>query len=288
MKKAFLKYQTVILSDVHLGTESCKVREVNHFLRHVRCEKLILNGDIIDGWSLSRRGGWTSGHTRFIRNVLRMMEKRATQVIYLRGNHDDVLRHFLPVAVDGLEIVEEHLHETPHGRYLVIHGDVFDAVTQHTKWLAVLGDIGYQSLLSFNRLYNRYRAWRGKEYYSIAKVIKARVKKAVSHISNFESHIQTLAKARGCKGIICGHIHTPADKMVGDLHYLNSGDWVESMTAIVEHHDGRFEVLGYPEFCRRLQEAALEKAARLGEPVDDGLDDEDAADFAWAEPAARA
>jgi UDP-2,3-diacylglucosamine pyrophosphatase LpxH len=244
MKKAYLEFKTIILSDVHLGTESCKAREVTHFLRH----------------------------TRFIRTVLKKMERQETQVVYLRGNHDDVLRHFLPVAVEGLQIVEEHLHDSQHGRYLILHGDVFDAVTQHTKWLAVLGDIGYQSLLSFNRLYNRYRAWRGREYYSLAKAIKARVKRAVSHISNFESHIQTLARARGCAGVICGHIHTPADKRLGTLHYLNSGDWVESMTAIVEDDSGRFSILTYPEFCRRLQERALERTVLLGEVVDDGLE----------------
>jgi len=271
MQRATLEFRTIILSDVHLGTEGCRSAEVNHFLRHTRCRKLILNGDIIDGWSLRRRGGWSSAHTRFIRLVLKKMEKQATQVVYLRGNHDDVLRHFLPVAVDGLEIVEEHLHDTPQGRYLVLHGDVFDAVTQHTKWLAVLGDIGYQSLLTLNRVYNRYRAWRGREYYSLSKAIKARVKRAVSHISNFEQHIRTLARARGCAGIICGHIHTPSDKRLGGVHYLNSGDWVESMTAIVEHAPGEFEVITYPEFCRRLQERALELTALAGEVVDDGL-----------------
>ncbi len=147
--------------------------------------------------------------------------------------------------------------ETPRGKYLVLHGDAFDAVTTHARYLAVLGDIGYQTLLRFNRLYNRWRAWRGLEYYSISKAIKAKVKQAVSHVGRFEDHLRGLAHRRGCAGVICGHIHTPEDKMLGDVHYLNSGDWVESMTALVEHEDGRFEVLYYKDFCARLEAAAL-------------------------------
>jgi UDP-2,3-diacylglucosamine pyrophosphatase LpxH len=148
--------------------------------------------------------------------------------------------------------VEDYELETAKGKYLVMHGDAFDAVTTHTRFLAVLGDIGYQTLLRMNRFYNKWRAWRGQEYYSISKAIKAKVKQAVSHVGRFEDHLRDLAHKRGCHGVICGHIHTPEDKMLDDVHYLNSGDWVESMTALVEHEDGRFEVLTYKEFCSRL------------------------------------
>ena len=245
-----LRVRTVIVSDIHLGTRDSKVREVNHFLRHVRCEKLILNGDIIDGWQLKRGGRWTKAHTRFIRIVLKMLEKKNTQVVYLRGNHDDVLATFLPLEFEGLQVVEEHVHEGVDRRYLVLHGDVFDTVTKNLVWLAHVGDWGYALLLRLNRTYNGWRAWRGKEYWSLSKAIKARVKSAVNHASNFETHIAELAHQRGCTGVMCGHIHTPADKMIGDVHYLNSGDWVESMTALVEHHDGRMEIVNFTDFVR--------------------------------------
>lgn len=254
-----LSVRTVILSDVHLGTTESKVREVNHFLRHVHCTKLILNGDIIDGWQLRRGGQWTKAHTRFVRIVLKKLEKRDTEVVYLRGNHDDILASFLPLQFENLHIVEDHVHEGPRGRYLVLHGDIFDTVTKNFVFLAHLGDWGYSALLRLNRLYNAWRAWRGKEYWSLSRAIKARVKEAVSHVSNFEQHIADLARARGCTGVMCGHIHTAADKMMGDIHYLNSGDWVESMTAIVEHFDGRFELVEFTQFARQfpLPEEAL-------------------------------
>jgi UDP-2,3-diacylglucosamine pyrophosphatase LpxH len=246
-----LYVRTVILSDIHLGTPDSKVQEVNHFLRHVRCTKLILNGDIIDGWQLRRGGSWTKAHTRFVRIVLKKLEKRDTQVVYLRGNHDDVLATFLPLEFENLSVVEDHIHESPSGRYLVLHGDIFDTVTKNFVFLAHLGDWGYRALLTLNRIYNAWRKWRGKEYWSLSKAIKARVKEAVSHISNFETHIAQLARARGCTGVMCGHIHTAADKRIGDIHYLNSGDWVESLTAIVEHWDGRFELVNYTDFLRQ-------------------------------------
>jgi len=250
MKK--LRVRTVVLSDIHLGTADSKVAQVNHFLRHVRCEKLILNGDIIDGWQLKRRGQWTKAHTHFIRIVLKMLEKRDTRVIYLRGNHDDILAKFLPLEFENLSIVDEYLHQGVKGRYLVLHGDVFDTVTKNFVFLAHLGDWGYQALLAINRAYNAWRSWRGLEYWSLSRAIKARVKSAVSHVSNFEGHIAELARARGCTGVMCGHIHTPADKLLGDIHYLNSGDWIESLTAVVEHWDGRYELVEYSQFIKEF------------------------------------
>jgi UDP-2,3-diacylglucosamine pyrophosphatase LpxH len=246
-----LRVRTVILSDIHLGSVESKASEVNHFLRHVRCEKLILNGDIIDGWQLKRSGQWTKAHTRFIRIVLKMLEKRDTHVIYLRGNHDDILSKFLPLDFENLQIVEEHIHESPKGKYLVLHGDIFDSVTKNFVFISHLGDWGYNVLLKLNRAYNIWRAWRGKEYWSLSKAIKARVKEAVNHVSNFETHIAELARERKCTGVMCGHIHTPADKYIGEIHYLNSGDWVESLTAIVEHMDGTFEMIEYNAFLKK-------------------------------------
>jgi UDP-2,3-diacylglucosamine pyrophosphatase LpxH len=248
MSKPTLNVRTVIVSDIHLGTPHSKVEEVTHFLKHLRCERLILNGDIIDGWRLRRGGAWTKAHTRFVRRILTMIQKRDTEVVYLRGNHDDFLGRLLPLQFERLRLVEECVLETPRGRYLVLHGDVFDGVVKHMVFLAHLGDAGYALLLRLNRFYNWFRALRGKEYFSLSQAIKARVKQAVSFIGKFEDQIAGLARERGCTGVICGHIHTPADKMIGDIHYLNSGDWVESMTAIVEHHDGRLELITYQQF----------------------------------------
>lgn len=263
-----LHFRTVILSDLHLGTIDSKVEEVNHFLRHIHCAKLILNGDIIDGWQLRRGGRWTKAHTRFVRIVLKKLEKRDTQVVYLRGNHDDVLASFLPLEFEGLLVAEEYVHEAAGGRYLVLHGDIFDTVTKNFVFLAHLGDWGYGLLLALNRFYNRWRAWRGLEYWSLSKAIKARVKEAVNHISKFEQHIAQLAREKGCQGVMCGHIHTAADKRIGDIHYLNSGDWVESLTAIVEHWDGRFELLDFASFVRRFplpDRDGIEPGAELAE-----------------------
>ncbi len=273
MKKPVLKFRAIIISDVHLGTPDCKIREVNHFLKHTRAEKLILNGDIIDGWQLARGARWTKQHTKFIRHILKRLEKGDTEVVYLRGNHDDILGRFLPLQFGNLQIVEDHIHETPRGRYLVLHGDIFDSVIKNVVGLAHLGDLGYKLLLRINRAYNRFRAWRGKEYYSLSKVIKAKVKSAVSFISKFEDRLAALARARGCVGVICGHIHTPEIRMMGDIHYLNSGDWVESMTAIVEHFDGRFELIHFKDFCewipleRRDPDSDLPETDAPGESV---------------------
>lgn len=253
-KKVTLAFKTVILSDVHLGAPDCQIDKVNHFLKHVTCERLILNGDIIDGWSLGRKGGWTRQHTRFIRLVLKKIEKKRTEVIYLRGNHDDILDRFLPLHFGGLKIVDQYILNATHAKYLVVHGDVFDAVTQNSKLLAVVGDIGYQSLLRLNRAYNRYRKWRGKEFFSLAKAIKAKTKTIVNYISRFEDQVEHFTAKNGCTGFICGHIHTPDDKYIGSVHYLNSGDWIESNTALVEHLDGRFEILPYDGFVERLEE----------------------------------
>ena len=261
MSKPALHVRSVIVSDIHLGTPHSKVDEVTHFLKHVRCERLILNGDIIDGWRLRRDGVWTKAHTRFIRRVLTMIQKRDTAVVYLRGNHDDFIGRLLPLAFEQLSLVEDYVLETKQGRYLVLHGDVFDGVVKNMVILAHLGDAGYALLLRINRFYNWFRALRGKEYFSLSQAIKARVKQAVSFISNFEEQIASLARDRGCRGVICGHIHTPADKMIGDIHYLNSGDWVESMTAIVEHHDGRFELITFKQFTAQFPFASSSVAA---------------------------
>ena len=265
MPKPTLNVRTVIISDVHLGTEHSKAGEVTHFLKHVRCQRLILNGDIIDGWRLTRNGRWTKQHTRFIRRVLSLVQKRDVEVVYTRGNHDDFLARLMPMRLDLLCLAEDYVLESVNGRYLVLHGDVFDGVVKNMVFLAHLGDAGYALLLRINRFYNWLRRLRGKEYYSLSKAIKARVKQAVSFVGKFENQIASLAKERGCVGVICGHIHTPADKRIDGIHYLNSGDWVESLTAIIEHFDGRFEVIAFKDFVERFP-------MPVSEPPDDSAE----------------
>lgn len=246
--------KTLILSDIHLGTKNCKAEEVNYLLENISAEKIILNGDIIDGWNMLRKKAyWIDEHTRFIGLIFDKLEKEQVEVIYLRGNHDDFLRHFVPITIGKLQIVEEYLHEGVNGRYLVLHGDLFDVITTHSKWLAILGDIGYRYLLNINRIYNNYRSWRGKEYFSLSKVIKNKVKKAVNYISKFEDHLAQIALRRNVQGIICGHIHKAENKKLNNnIHYLNSGDWVESLTAIIENFNGTFEVLDYDALKKRI------------------------------------
>ncbi len=248
-----LTCRTVFLSDIHLGTHDSKADEVVNFLKHIKCQKLVLNGDIVDGWALKRGGRWTSRHSRVIRKVIKMTERDHTEVIYLRGNHDEILERFLPMAFGRIRLAKEHIHTNAAGkRYLVVHGDGFDSVSTNHRWLASLGAVGYDFLLHVNRIYNHYRAWRGKEYFSLSKRVKAKVKSAVSFVDRYEELLQDLARHKRCDGIICGHIHTPEDKLVGSIHYLNSGDWVESLTAIIEHLDGRMELVRYSEFMKKL------------------------------------
>ncbi len=258
LKRPKLNCRSIILSDIHLGSPDSKADEVVHFLKHVECEKLILNGDIIDGWALKRGGKWTSRHSRAIRKFIKLSESDNVEVVYTRGNHDDVLDRFLPLSFGRIKLVKQHIHEGINGnRYLVVHGDGFDSVSTNHRWLAALGAVGYDTLLKVNRYYNKWRRWRGKEYYSISKKVKAKVKSAVKFLDRYEELLQNLAREKHCQGIICGHIHTPEDKQVGDVHYLNSGDWVESLTAIIEHHDGRMELVEYKEFLRELYQAEV-------------------------------
>ncbi|MEX0966284.1 MAG: UDP-2,3-diacylglucosamine diphosphatase [Bacteroidia bacterium] len=238
-------YKTIVISDLHLGTNGSKAEELVAFLRKFRCSNLILNGDIIDGWQLKKYGAWKKKHTAFFRQVLKMIEKDNTRVIYLRGNHDDFLDQVIPFQVGNFSIQREFIYESCGNKYLVVHGDVFDAVMNNLKWIAKLGDIGYTFLLWLNKLYNQYRSYRGLPYYSLSQQIKLRVKSAVNFISDYEKQLAEVAKAQRCNGIICGHIHQPAIKQFPGVLYLNSGDWVESLTALVETEQGKWEILHY-------------------------------------------
>ncbi|PWK25246.1 UDP-2,3-diacylglucosamine pyrophosphatase LpxH [Arcicella aurantiaca] len=242
--KTVKQYKTIIISDIHLGSEGSKAKEVTAFLKSVTCETLILNGDIIDGWQLKKGGSWKKKHTAFFRVVLKMIEYQQTKVIYLRGNHDDFLDQIIPFSLGkSFTIQRDYILASGEKRFLITHGDIFDSVTSKMKWLAYLGDVGYTLLLSMNKIYNQYRSWRGLSYYSFSQRIKQRVKEAVNYVSDFEEKITELAKAHHCEGIICGHIHKPDIRQVNDILYMNSGDWVESMTALVEDHSNNWELL---------------------------------------------
>ncbi|MDR0566909.1 MAG: UDP-2,3-diacylglucosamine diphosphatase [Prevotellaceae bacterium] len=247
MSRAY--YPTVVISDIHLGTSFSRSVEVSHFLMSIDCDRLILNGDIIDGWRLKKKSYkvWKRKHTLFFRVILKMMENFGTEVVYVRGNHDDFLDPLIPITFHNVKIVKDFVHRRNGVSYYVTHGDVFDKVTSRIRWLSKLGDVGYTMLLHINKYYNRYRRLRGKPYYSFAQAIKSKVKTAVSYISDYETALVDLARTKRCRGIICGHIHRPENKQCGDIHYLNSGDWVESMSALVENEQGEWSVVYYKQ-----------------------------------------
>lgn len=253
-------YRTIVLSDIHLGTVHSKVNEVSQFLKRVDCDRLILNGDIIDGWHIRKNGSkrWQPAHTQFFKILMKMMENSHTEIIYVVGNHDDFLDALIPLRLGNITVVRDYMLESNGKQYFVTHGDVFDRVTSQMKWLASLGDTGYTFLLWFNGWYNRYRRAVGKPYNSLSRRIKQRVKTAVSYISDFEQTLVEFAQSKKCHGVICGHIHHPENRYYGDIHYLNSGDWVETMSALAEDEKGNWHVLYYAASEQELLE--IEKA----------------------------
>ncbi len=264
-------FKTIVISDVHLGTSGSKAKELTSFLKQHTCDKLILNGDIIDGWQLKKYGTWKKKHTRFFKRVLKMMEEHNTKVIYIRGNHDDFLDQILPLKVGNFSIQRDYVLKCGNYNYYVTHGDIFDSITTKLKWIAKLGDIGYTFLLWVNKLYNNYRTTRGLPYYSLSQVIKLKVKSAVSYISDYETQLAEVARIKNCDGIICGHIHQPAIKQLEDILYLNSGDWVESLSALVQDEDGEWSLVYYNE--------THASAAYNEEEPDELTDEEDTLDF---------
>lgn len=240
-------HKTIVLSDIHLGSRWSKAKEATRFLKENVCDTLILCGDIIDGWTLMRgkKAKWKKRHTKFIKLLLDLQHD--TQIIYLRGNHDDFLDRILPMTFQNIHIVKDYLYTSGDKRYYVIHGDVFDTVTSRFSWLSKIGDVGYSLLLWVNKLYNNRRVKKGLPYYSLSKEIKDKVKMSVSYISDYEEHIVSIAKQKKCDGVICGHIHHAEKKYYGDILYLNSGDWVESLSALTEDYAGNWEVIYYDQ-----------------------------------------
>ena len=253
-----LEYRTVWISDTHLGSKGARAKELSRFLKQIRCEKLYLVGDIIDCWRLKSRWYWPAEHNDVIRRILKHAS-RGTEVIYTPGNHDDAARQFVHMAFGGVDIKPHTEHETEDGKKLfVTHGDQYDLVVQHSKLLAVLGSVAYETLLKINRYYNIVRRWLGMPYASLSQAIKLKVKRACTFISKFEEILAQEAHKRGMDGVVCGHIHKAESReMDNGVQYLNCGDWVESCTALVEHMDGRLEIIDGIKAVEELKAARL-------------------------------
>ncbi len=236
-------YRTIWISDVHLGTKGCQAELLLDFIKYNDSETLYLVGDIIDGWRLKRAWYWPQSHNDVIQKILRKARK-GTKVVYVPGNHDEFARPFINHQFGGIDIKRNIIHVTADGRRLLtMHGDELDAVVKSVKWLAYVGDWAYRIAMVVNIYYNWIRKKMGYNYWSLSAYLKYKVKNAVAHISKFEESIVEYAVKRGADGVICGHIHHPEVRDINGILYANDGDWVENCTALVEHHDGRLELL---------------------------------------------
>jgi len=234
-----MRYRTIIMSDLHLGARQSQTDKIIKFLEENESDKLILNGDIIDGWALKGNGKWTKDCTKIFRKFMKMSEKN-TKVIYIRGNHDDFLKDFIPFKLNNIRIVRKYVHNGLDGRkYFCFHGDVLDFVIMEARWLAVIGGISYDIVIKFNTLYNKIRKWFKLPYHSLANTIKQSVKGAINFVSDFEDNAKGLTKQKGYDVAVCGHIHHP--KLEND--YMNSGDFCENSTCLVEDYNGVWKII---------------------------------------------
>lgn len=240
-----IKYKSIFISDIHLGAVGCKAEQLSKFLKDNQCENLFLVGDIIDGWKLSRGWNWPQEHSDVVRRIL-TKAKRGTHITYIIGNHDEFLRSWLSLNLNlgNITITNEIVYNDVKDRdWLITHGDLFDQVTRHWRFVSVLGDRAYNMLLSLNGWLHFIRGKLGLGYWSLSKYIKHRTKEALNFIYKFEEHLSNHAKKHNMHGVICGHIHTPTIKIINDIVYINDGDWVETCSAVVETIDGEFQLL---------------------------------------------
>lgn len=244
-KKRVKHFKSVFISDIHLGSTGAQADSVNSFLKSLSCDNLFLVGDIIDGWKLRKKIYWPHSHSLVVRQIINK-QKHGSKVYYLTGNHDEFLREWLDIAIDieSITVTNSHDYYAINGKkYLVIHGDLFDGVHKVAKWLSYLGDSAYSILLFLNKYFNKIRQYFGIGYWSLSAYLKANVKGAVNFIFDFEKTLSDYCNAKGYDGVICGHIHTAAIKKIDNIEYMNSGDWVESCTALVENEDGSWEII---------------------------------------------
>jgi len=255
------RYRTLFISDVHLGTRTAQTEALLDFLRHNDAETIYLVGDIIDFWRVRRGAYWPQSHNDVLQKLLRRVRKGA-RIIFIPGNHDEAIRDFCGMYFGGIEIQQTAMHQTAAGkRYIVMHGDEFDVVMRTAKWLAFLGDRGYEFALWLNNPLNWTRRRLGLGYWSLSAYMKRRVKQAVSFIGAYEEAVASEAERHGVDGIICGHIHHAADRLVGRAHYLNCGDWVESCTAIGERIDGTLRIIQWSADVGRQNRQRVEDIA---------------------------
>ncbi|WP_255987460.1 UDP-2,3-diacylglucosamine diphosphatase [Chitinolyticbacter albus] len=248
MSDPTLKFRSIWISDVHLGTSGCQADYLLDFLRHTDCDYLYLVGDIIDGWALKRSWFWHQSHNDVIQKVLRKARK-GTHVIYIPGNHDEGARQFLGLMFGDIRIEDEVTHTTVDGRrFLVLHGDRFDGVVQCAKWLAIVGDRAYGITLKLNHWFNRIRTRLGLGYWSLSQYLKHKVKTAVNFVTDFEEAVAAEARSRGLDGVICGHIHKAEMRDINGVLYCNDGDWVESLTALVELPTGELKIVTWQQY----------------------------------------
>jgi UDP-2,3-diacylglucosamine pyrophosphatase LpxH len=242
-----LRFRTIWISDVHFGTRACKAEFLLDFLERTHCERLYLVGDMIDFWNLKSGWYWPASHSKALQKIMEIAAC-GTEVIYVPGNHDELFRDYTGSVFGGVQVALQVIHETANGRrFLVIHGDEFDSIVKHSKWLAVLGSSVYDFLLYANRWVNFVRRRLGFPYWSLSAYLKHKVKNAVNYIGNFEQALAREARRQSVDGVICGHIHKAALEYVGDVLYVNDGDWVESCTSLVERHDGSLAVLHWAD-----------------------------------------
>lgn len=239
------KYRTLFISDLHLGTKGAQVEALLEFLKHHDAETIYLVGDIVDGWRLRQAWYWPQSHNDVVQKLLRKARKGA-KIIYIPGNHDEFFRDFYGTHFGGIEVRETAIHVAADGkRYLVIHGDVFDMVVRHARWLALVGDWAYVAAMAASQRVNWVRRRLGFTYWSLSAWAKQKVKHAVNFIGEYEDALIAEAGRCGVDGVICGHIHSCAHRALGSVTYINTGDWVESCTAAVEHFDGTFEIIDW-------------------------------------------
>lgn len=245
-----LRFRTLFISDVHLGTPGCKAEMLLEFLKRYDADTIYLVGDIIDGWRLKSGWYWPQMQNDVVQKLLRKVRKGA-QIIYIPGNHDEFLRDFVGASFGDIEIVERAIHTTANGQdFLIIHGDQFDVVVVNARWLAHLGDWAYEFALWSNGLLNLVRRKLGLPYWSLSAWAKLKVKNAVNFIGDFETYLSDEARKAGVTGVICGHIHHAADQDMRGVRYLNTGDWVESCTALVEDYDGHISLVRFADILR--------------------------------------
>jgi len=237
------RHRTLFLSDIHLGTRACQAEQLLEFLRQHQADTIYLVGDIVDFWNIRRRAYWPQSHNDVIQKLLRQVRK-GTRLVFVPGNHDEVLRDYLGMRFGGIEFTDHCIHETADGRrILVTHGDAYDVVVRYARWLAHLGDSAYGLALWLNTHFNWVRRRLGKPYWSLSAYLKYKVKSAVNFIGEFEHALVSEARRRDAQGVVCGHIHHAAMRQLGDVLYMNAGDWVESCTALVESEAGEFEII---------------------------------------------